>query len=149
MKTDEGGIHIKTYRIRHSRKQYKNLKCLQSGCNQVFTYVKEMNMHMKEAHQDLHFCHSYCLKTYMTYNARYKHEHSHFELPYVCHYCKRRFLFPSLCDKHECQNTETGLLPCTWPDCKRMLSCKDALCQHVDTHISVNSVLKISILGPT
>ena len=27
-----------------------------------------------------------------------------------------------------------GLLPCVWPECKQMLSCKDALRQHVDTY---------------
>ena len=45
-----------------------------------------------------------------------------------------RFLFPGLRDKHERQHTGKGLLPCTWPDCKQILSCKDALRQHIDTH---------------
>ena len=70
----------------------------------------------------------------MTYNARYKHEHSHFKLPYVCHYCEKRFLFPALRTKHENLHTGKRLLPCMWPGCKQQLSCKDALQQHINTH---------------
>ena len=132
--THEGEINIKTYGIQHSKMQKKNLKCPDSVCDKVFDFVKEMNVHVAGTHPGLRFRCKYCPKTYHTYNARYKHEHKHFELPYCCHYSTMRFLFPQLRDKHERQHTQKGLLPCTWPDYKQMLSCKDALRQHIDTH---------------
>ena len=132
--THDGEITIKTYGIRHSKKQKKNLKCPDSTCDQVFDFVKDMNVHVANTHPELRFHCQYCPKSYQTYNARYKHEHKHFELLYCCHYCSMRFLFPGLRDKHEHQHTDKGLLPCTWPDCKQTLSCKDTLRQHIYTH---------------
>ena len=115
LNTHDREINIKTYGIRCSKKQKKNLKCPDSACDQVFDFVTG-------THPDLRFCCQYCPKSY-----------KHFELPYCCHYCTMRFLFPGFRDKHEHQHTGKGLLPCTWPDCKQMLSCKDALRQHIDT----------------
>ena len=134
LNTHDGEINIKTYGIRRSKKQKKNLKCPDSASNQVFDFVKDMNVHVTGACPDLRFHRQYCPKTYRTYNARYKHEHKHFELPYCCHYCTMRFFFLRLREKHEHQHTQEGLLPCMWPDCKQMLSCKDALRQHINTH---------------
>ena len=134
LNTHDGEINIKTYGIWHSKKKKKNLQCPDSACNQVFDFVKDMNVHVTGAHPDLRFRCQYCPKSYLTYNARYKHEHKHFELLYCCHYCSMRFLFPGLREKHEHQHTQKGLLPCTWPECKQMLSCKDALRQHINTH---------------
>ena len=134
LNTHEGEINIKTYGIWHRKKQKKNLQCPDRECNQVFDFVKDMNAHVTEQHPDVRFRCQYCPKSYNTYNGRYKHEHKHFELPYCCHYCSMRFLFPGLREKHECQHTQKGLLPCTWPQCKQMLSCKDALWQHINTH---------------
>ena len=96
--------------------------------------MKSLNHHMKEVQTDMKFKCKYCPCMYETHNARYKHEHTHFQLPYCCHYCIKHFLFPSLRDHHENQHTCTNLLPCTWPGCKKQLSSKDALRQHVDTH---------------
>ena len=132
--THDRDINIKTYGIWHSKKQKKNLKCPDSTCNQVFDFVKEMNVHVAGTHPDLRFHCQYCPKSYQTYNARYKHEHKYFKLLYCCHYCTMRFLFPGLRDKHQHQHTQKGLLPCTWCECKQMLSCKDALRQHIDIH---------------
>ena len=134
LNTHDREINIKTYGIRRSKKKKKNLQCPDSACNQVFDFVKDMNVHVTGAHPDLRFHCQYCPKSYLTYNTRYKHEHKHFELPYGCHYCSMRFLFPGLREKHERQHTQKGLLPCTWPECKQMLSCKDALRQHINTH---------------
>ena len=132
--THDGEITIKTYGIRRSKKQKKHLKCPDSTCDEVFDFVKDMNVHVANRHPDIRFRCSFCPKSYQTYNARYKHEHKHFELPYCCHYCSMRFLFPGLRTKHERQHTGNGLFPCTWPDCKQKLSCKDALRQHIETH---------------
>ena len=134
LNTQEGEINIKTYEIRRRKKQKKNLQCPNTECNRVFDFVKDMNAHVTEEHPDVRFRCQYCPKSYNTYNGRYKHEHKHFELPYCCHYCSMRFLFPGLREKHERQHTQKGLLPCTWPQCKQMLSCKDALRQHINTH---------------
>ena len=89
---------------------------------------------MKEVHPDMKFKCQYCPQMYETHNARYKHEHTHFQLPYCCHFCTKQFLFPGLQDHHEGQHTGANLLPCTWPGCKQELSSKDALRQHIDTH---------------
>ena len=134
-KTESGEIQIKQYGIRHAKKQKKKLLC--SGCDQVFGFVKDFNCHMKEQHPDLKFRCQYCPKNYDTYNAHYKHEYKHFQLPYKCHYCEKRFLFPGLQAKHKKQHTGKGLLPCTWPECKVKLSCKDALRQQIVTHTEV------------
>ena len=124
-KTKNGEIEIKQYAIKHAKRQKKKLPC--SGCDQIFSLVKDFNIHMKEKHPDLKFRCQHCPKVYDTYNTHYKHEYKHFQLPYKCHHCDKRFLFPGLRAKHEKQHTGQGLLPCTWPGCKSKLSCPDAL----------------------
>ena len=111
--THDGEITIKTYGIRRSKKQKKHLKCPDSACDEVFDFVKDMNVHVAKRHPDIRFRCSFCPKSYQTYNARYKHEHKNFELPHCCHYCSMRFLFPGLRTKHEHQHTGNGLFPCT------------------------------------
>ena len=127
-----GSLKIKEYGIKHTQKQKKKLPC--TGCEEIFTLVKDFNIHMKEKHPDLKFRCQHCPKVYDTYNVRYKHEYKHFQLPYKCRHCDKRFLFPGLRAKHEKQHTGVGLLPCTWPHCKVKLSCPDALRQHIVTH---------------
>ena len=134
LKMNDGEIEIKESGIKRRQKQVKNLKCPDTSCTVIFDFVKQMNAHVKEKHPNFRFKCNYCVKTYMTYNTRYKHEHSHFKLLYVCHYCEKRFLFPALRTKHENLHTGKGLLPCMWPGCKQQLSCKDALQQHINTH---------------
>ena len=131
-KTENGEIEIKEYAIKRTKKQKKTLPC--TGCEEIFTLVKDFNIHMKQKHPDLKFRCQHCPKVYDTYNARYKHEYKHFQLPYKCRHCDKRFLFPGLKAKHEKQHTGVGLLPCTWPRCKVKLSCPDALRQHIVTH---------------
>ena len=131
-KTENGEIEIKQYAIKHGKRQNKKLPC--SARDQVFSLVKDFNIHMKEKHPDVKFRCQHCPKVYDTYNAHYKHEYKHFQLPYKCHHCDKRFLFPGLRAKHEKQHTGVGLLPCTWPGCKSKLSCPVALRQHIVTH---------------
>ena len=125
-------MKIKEYGIKRTQKQKKKLPC--TGCEEIFTLVKDFIIHMKEKHPDLKFRCQYCPKVYDNYNAHYKHEYKHFQLPYKCRHCDKRFLFPGLRAKHEKQHTGVGLLPCTWPRCKVKLSCPDALWQHIVTH---------------
>ena len=132
--TSEGKLKCTGYGLKKLKKQEKKLKCPDTNCDKIFPYVKSLNHHMKEVHPDMKFKCQYCPCMYKTHNARYKHEHTHFQLPYCCHYCIKHFLFPGLRDHHESQHTGTNLLPCTWPGCKQQLSSKDALRQHVDTH---------------
>ena len=124
-KTENGEIEIKQYAIKCGKRQNKKLPC--SACDQVFSLVKNFNIHMKEKHPDVKFQYQHCPKVYDTYNACYKHEYKHFQLPYKCHHCDKRFLFPGLRAKQEKQHTGVGLLPCTWPGCKSKLSCPDSL----------------------
>ena len=88
LQTNDGEIQIKKYGIKR-RQQVKNLKCPVDSCTDVFDFVRQMNAHIKDTHPDFRFKCQYCTKSYMTYNARYKHEHSHFKLPYACHYCEK------------------------------------------------------------
>ena len=133
--TTDGKLKCTGYGLPKPKKQKKNLKCPDSDCSQVFPFVKELNKHMKDTHPDVKFKCAHCPRQYETHNARYKHEHTHFQLPYSCHYCTKRFLFPGQRDRHEgSQHTRQNLLPCTWPGCQQQLSSKDALRQHVDTH---------------
>ena len=130
--TDNGKLKMTQYGIKRNNKKDKKIPC--SSCDQVFSMIKEFNQHMKTDHPNVKFRCKYCPKVYNTYNARYKHEYKHFQLPYKCEYCEKRFQFPGLRNKHEKQHTGKGLIPCTWPGCKQQLSCNDALRQHIVTH---------------
>ena len=132
--TSDGTITIKKYGRPKHQKIKKNLKCPVQSYDHVCDFIVEQNSHLKEQHPDFHFRCAHCPKQYATYNAKYKYEHKHFELPYVCHFCDKRFLFPALHQKHENQHTGKGLIPCTWPKCKVQLSCNDAFKQHIVTH---------------
>ena len=79
-KTENGEIEIKQYAIKHGKRQ-KKLPC--SACDQVFSLVKDFNIHMKEKHPDVKFRCQHCPKVYDTYNAHYKQEYKHFQLPYI------------------------------------------------------------------
>ena len=132
--TSDGKLKCTQYGLKKPKKQEKKLKCPDSNCDKIFPYVKNLNDHMKEVHPDMKFKCQYCPQMYETHNAQYKHEHTHFQLPYCCHFCTKWFLFLGLQDCHEGQHTGANLLPCTWPGCKQELSSKDALQQHIDTH---------------
>ena len=107
---------------------------LRWSITEIFPFVKDLNDHMKEVHPDVKFHWKYCPKVYDSHNTHYKHEASHFQYRYLCHYCTKHFQFPGLREKHERQHTGNNLLPCTWPGCKAQLSCQDALNQHIVTH---------------
>ena len=135
--TSDGSITVAKFAIVKRDKKPRDFPCPAKPCAKICHLIKELNDHIQKIHPDFKFKCSQCPKLYSTYNARYKHEHSHFELPYVCHFCRKRFLFPGLRDRHEGQHTGKNLFPCTWRSCKIKLSSKDALRQHVDTHTEV------------
>ena len=67
--TSNGKLRCTRYGLKKPKKQEKKLKCLDTSCDKIFPYVKNLNDHMKEVHPDMKFKCQYCPRMYETHSA--------------------------------------------------------------------------------
>ena len=110
LKTKSGQIEIQHFKLKSKKLRKRTYKC--KYCGHVSTQRKEHNKHIKEKHKDAkHIC-FHCLRTFDSENGLYKHERSHYNLPYGCSQCDRRFQFPYQVTAHLKVHTQKNLYKC-------------------------------------
>ena len=48
--------------------------------------------------------------------------------------CNKGFLFPKELKTHQRTHTKKGLIPCTWPKCKKLFTANKSMFQHLQAH---------------
>ena len=132
IKTENGSLDLEFHGILKREKAMKPVKC--SVCSIEKRSIRKMNAHMKTEHPDYKYVCETCERPFDTYNAWYKHSEHHFELRYSCKHCGQKFQFPYQYRNHVKIHTKKGLIPCTWPKCKKLFTCNKNMFQHLQAH---------------
>ena len=115
--TKNGSMKIAYYGAWKYKKVDKCLKCVATDCLEVFSFVKDINDHLWTVHPNIKFKCKYCPKVYFCNNSWNKHEASHFELRYRCHFYTKWFQFPNYPTSRNNlkENNEMVSYPCVMP----------------------------------
>ena len=117
------------------KKKTGTFKCSNETCAVIETTQAGINKHEKDEHPELKYNCKVCDATnFSSYEAAFKYEQRHFKLLHICEVCNKDFQFPNQLEKHKAQHDKMKGLPCMWRGCKKVLSSKDALNQHVLCH---------------
>ena len=103
IKTKDGQMSVTHYKLKGKKIQRCKYKC--KYCDEISTKQKYHNDHMRQKHSDQKFVCFHCQATFTTTNGLYKHERSHYNLPYACSHCSKRFLFPKQLTTHMVTHT--------------------------------------------
>ena len=116
------------------KRPIQHYKC-PAGCkDKMFKSQKDLNEHVKTKHPNYRFkCH-YCTHVFKTYNARFKHELGHGELPYQCSICLKTFLYKKHMGEHKKVHTKKNLYICPSRGCGKSYTTKGALKAHMVIH---------------
>ena len=135
IKTDEGKMSVLHFGLVRPKKKTGTFKCSNETCTVIETTPAGINKHEKDEHSELKYNCKVCDATnFSSYQAAFKHEQRHFKLLHICEVCNKDFQFPNQLEKHKAQHDKMKGLPCMWRGCKKILSSKDALNQHVLCH---------------
>ena len=161
IESHNGNLSVVYHRLkkRKSKKSKRAFPCLVCKANHKkvnFGSTSWLNRHMKEEHPAFHFQCAKCDKQYASYNACYKHIIcTHYLCRHKCEVCGKGFPFPKELKTHMCMHTKKGLIPCTWPKCKKFLHQTKA-CFSISKHtvsksgtannVTLNMSLKISVI---
>ena len=104
------------------------------SCKDVFSSEQKLNDHVCQKHPRFHFkCHRYTAD-FQTYNACFKHEQGHGDLPYQCSVCKKTFLYKKQLEEYERVHSRKQMYPCAVHYCDHLFTTKGALNTHMVTH---------------
>ena len=135
IKTDVGKMSVLHFGLVKPKKKTGTFKCSKGICAVIETTRAGINKHEKDEHLELKYTCKMCDATnFSSYEAAFKHEQRHFKLLHICEVCNKDFQFPNQLEKHKTQHDKMKGLPCMWRGCKKVLSSKDALNQHVLQH---------------
>ena len=110
LKTKYGQIEIQYFKLKSKKIRKRTYRC--KYCDHVSTTQKEHNQHIKQKHDDAkHIC-FHCSRTFDSENGLYKHERSHYNLPYGCSQCQKRFQFPYQVSARLKVHTQKNLYKC-------------------------------------
>ena len=137
-KTSDGNLNVVRHGIRKKTKITCSFPCPVCKTNHkdvIFGSNSHLNKHMKEDHPTFHFQCVKCDKEYGSYNACYKHiVRSHYLLRHKCEVCGKGFPYPKELTFHMHTHTKQGLIPCTWPKCKKLFRSNKSMFQHLEAH---------------
>ena len=133
LKTQKGELNVKQHGIK-KRTKSKNVKLSCTVCKEKLDNVKDLNNHMHSVHSDYRYSCKVCGKQYENYNAKYKHEQTHFKERFVCQYCDKGFIYLYMLKEHVKTHTGKGLIPCTWPKCTKTFVSTKNMYQHLLSH---------------
>ena len=135
VETEAGKVKVKEYTLKRRKKKPKTFLCSSDGCDTTQSTRKAMNVHEKENHPDISYTCSVCSATnFSSYESVFKHEQRHYKFIHPCDVCGKLFQFPSQVKKHKAVHDPKKGFICTWRGCKKTLSNKDSLNQHVLRH---------------
>ena len=132
--TDDGQIKIQEYAIPKVKKNRRNFTCALDKCDYCTKSQAKLNHHYRDVHPDHKFSCSVCSRDFGTFNACYKHEQGHFQLPHKCETCDKRFQFPYLLKQHMGTHIDSLRFPCAVSGCGKKFANKDSEKQHRQTH---------------
>ena len=128
--TKSGQIEIKHFKLKSKKIRKRTYKC--KYCGNISKTQKDHNNHVKTDHKDCKFICFHCDRTFDSDNALYKHERSHYNLPYGCSNCDRRFQFPYQVKAHMKVHTQKNLYKCL--HCERSFTTNLSMKTHAKTH---------------
>ena len=128
--TKGGTIEIKHYKLKSKKIRKRKYKC--KYCGEISSTQKEHNSHVRKKHKNSKFICFHCDRTFDSDNALYKHERSHYNLPYGCPECDKRFQFPYQVKTHMKVHTQKNLYQCL--HCKRKFTTNLSMLTHAKTH---------------
>ena len=132
--TEDGQIKIQQYAIPKVKKNRRNFTCALDQCDYSTKSQAKLNHHYHDVHPEHKFSCSVCTRDFGTFNACYKHEQSHFQLPHKCETCDKRFQFPYLLKQHMGTHIDSLRFPCAVSGCGKKFANKDSEKQHRQTH---------------
>ena len=133
IKTEKGSLTVKQHGIKKRPKKDISVNC--PVCSKTQNSQHKLNLHMKEVHPNFKFNCGECKKEYSHYNACYKHIVSvHYAPRHVCEVCNKGFAYPGRLTDHMKTHTGKGLLPCTYPKCKKKFTSNRSMFQHLQSH---------------
>ena len=128
--TKSGKIEIKHFKPKSKKIRKRTYKC--KYCGKISKTQKDHNSHVKTDHKDCKFICFHCDKTFDSENALYNHERFHYNLPYGCSNCDRRFQFPYQVKAHMKVHTQKNLYKCL--HCERSFTTNLSMMTHAKTH---------------
>ena len=133
IKTENRKLKVTQYGIKKRVKKDKSVIC--PVCDSMQKSQRQLNIHMKAEHPTFKFHCGNCKKEYSHYNACYKHiVRTHYQARYVCDHYEKRFPYPGDLKNHMKTHTGEGLLPCTYPKCKKKFTSNKSMFQHLQSH---------------
>ena len=135
--TKSGQIEIKHFKLKSKKNRKRTYKC--KYCGKISKTQKDHNSHVKKDHKDCKFICFHSDRTFDSDNALYKHERSHYNLPYGCSNCDRRFQFPYQVKAHMKVHTQKNLYKCL--HCERSFTTNLSMMTHAKTHFENSHVL--------
>ena len=130
LKTKSGQIEIQHFKLKSKKIRKRTYRC--KYCDHVSTTQKEHNQYIKQKHDDAkHIC-FHCSRTFDSENGLYKHERSHYNLPYGCSQCQKRFQFPYQVSAHLKVHTQKNLYKCL--HCPKEFTTNLNMKTHAKTH---------------
>ena len=133
IKTENGQLTVTQHGIKKRVKKDKSVVC--PVCDSMQKSQRQLNIHMKAEHPTFKFHCGDCKKEYSHYNACYKHiVHTHYQARHPCDRCKKCFPYPGDLKNHMKTHTGEGLLPCTFPKCKKKFTSNKSMFQHLQSH---------------
>ena len=130
IKTKNGQLTVRHHKLSGKKFRKRKYKC--KLCDNVSEQQKEHNKHMKTVHKDEKFICFHCNRSFSCETALYKHERSHFNLPYGCSHCSKRFQFPGQIENHMKVHTQKELYKCL--HCPRLFTTNKIMLIHSKTH---------------
>ena len=133
IKMDKGHLTVTQHGIKKCVKKDKSVIC--PVCDSMQKSQRQLNIHMKAEHPTFKFHCGDCRKEYSHYNACYKHiVHTHYQARHPCDHCEKCFPYPGDLKNHMKTHTGEGLLPCTYPKCKKKFTSNKSMFQHLQSH---------------
>ena len=130
IKTKKGQLSVRHHRLHGKKIRQRKYKC--KLCDNVSEQQKEHNKHMRTKHKDKKFQCFHCDREFISDSALYKHERSHFNLPYGCSHCPKRFQFPGQIEAHLKVHTKKEMYKCL--HCPRLFTTNKIMLVHAKTH---------------
>ena len=125
-----GTIQMVQHTLRCPKKKPVAIKC--SVCDEKFPSQCATNEHIHGKYPEYKFICKYCMKTFDTYNACYKHEKAYGTLKHACQKCPKHFQFPVELVEHNQVHTRQDLIPCT--NCPQHFTSNHGMMLHAKIH---------------
>ena len=123
-------LQVKVHGITVCTPQKRDIKC--PVCKQVFNLVKDVNLHVKQAHPRFRYKCKYCTKKIQNYASRYKHERKHGTPNHMCKHCQKEFFFKKDLTVHSRVHTGQGQFRST--NCPNYYNTRAAMDTHRIVH---------------